>query len=313
MSIVSRNREETDDLMAESTAYFNGDWVPLSEVRIDPTDRGFVTGDAVFDAARTFGGVEFLLEEHVDRLYRSLHVARIDPRVTRDRMLEISREVIDRNQRLIPDVGDFQVWQGVTRGPGRWAHEAGPPTVYVKVSGIDFSKYAHLYATGAHAIVTRASSLPYGTADPKLKTHSRMHFNLAELEAARSDPAGWPVLCDAVGNLGEGSGYNLFVVRDGRVSTPSAGGVLAGISRAYTLELAASLGIDTTETLLQPFDLYTADEAFFTGTSPCILPVTRADGLSIGSGEPGPITSKLLHAWGERVGVDISAQAIKYA
>jgi branched-chain amino acid aminotransferase len=116
-----------------------------------------------------------------------------------------------------------------------------------------------------------------------------------------------------VGNLGEGSGYNLFVVRDGRVSTPSAGGVLAGISRAYTLELAASLGIETSETLLQPFDLYTAEEAFFTGTSPCILPVTRADGLSIGSGEPGPITSKLLGAWGERVGVDISAQAIKYA
>ncbi|HVR33685.1 MAG TPA: aminotransferase class IV [Acidimicrobiia bacterium] len=299
--------------MDESTAYFNGEWVPLSQVRIDPADRGFVTGDAVFDAARTFGGVEFLLEEHVDRLYRSLHVARIDPGLPRAHMLGISREVIDRNQQLIPDVGDFQVWQGVTRGPGRWAHEAGPPTVYVKVSGIDFAKYAHLYATGAHAIVTRASSLPYGAADPKLKTHSRMHFNLAELEAARSDRAGWPVLCDAMGNLGEGSGYNLFVVRDGGVSTPPAGSVLAGISRAYTLELAASLGISTTETLLQPFDLYTADEAFFTGTSPCILPVTRADGLTIGSGQPGPITSMLLHAWGDRVGLDIAAQAIKYA
>jgi branched-chain amino acid aminotransferase len=299
--------------MSESIAYFNGQWVPYSEVRISPADRGFVTGDAVFDAARTFGGVEFLLRDHVERLYRSLHVARIDPGVSTDEMLEISRQVVERNQRLIPEVGDFQVWQGVSRGPGRWAHQAGPPTVYVKVSGIDFGKYAHLYATGAHAVVTRTQSLPFGTADPKLKTHSRMHFNLAELEAARVDPEGWPVLLDALGNLGEGSGYNLFLVKDGRLLTPAAGAVLAGISRGYVLDLARSTGLEAVETDLQPFDLYTADEAFFTGTSPCILPVTRADGLSIGSGEPGPITTSLLEAWSEKVGVDIVEQAIRFA
>ena len=297
----------------ESIAYFNGSWVPLSEVRIDPSDRGFVTGDAVFDAARTFSGTEFLLQEHIDRLYRSLHVARIDPGISAETMLAISHEVVERNTHLIPEVGDFQVWQGVTRGPGRWAHLAGPPTVYVKVSGIDFGKYAHLYAAGAHAIVTRAQSLPYASADPKLKTHSRMHFNLAELEAARFDPAGWPVLLDAYGNLGEGSGYNLFIVRNGKVLTPSAGSVLSGISRSFALQLARSLDIEAEETTLQPFDLYTADEAFFTGTSPCILPVTRADGLDIGTATPGPITSTLLQAWSDKVGVDIAAQAVRFA
>lgn len=298
--------------MIETIAYLNGTWLPYSEVRIRPDDRGFLTADAVFDAARTFDGTGFLLEAHIDRLYRSLHAARIDPGLTATQMLDITNEVIERNESVRPDVGDFQVWQGVTRGPGRWAHDAGPPTVYVKASAIDFAKYARLYETGAHAVITRTQALPTGTVDPKLKTHSRMHFNLAELEAAAVDPAGWPVLVDDRGNLTEGSGYNLFVVRDGTLMTPPSGGVLGGISRNFAMELAGGLGMDVMERDLQPFDLYTADEAFFTGTSPCILPVTRADRLNVGTGTPGPVTMRLLDAWSGHVGVDIAGQALKY-
>jgi len=299
--------------MIDSIAYCNGTWMPFSEVRIDPTDRGFITGDAVFDAARTFDGVAFLLEAHIDRLYRSLHVARIDPGIPASGMLELSREVIERNEEIRAGVGDFQVWQGVTRGPGRWAHEAGPPTVYVKVSPVDFARYAHLYESGAHAVLTSARALSYGSVDPKLKTHSRMHFNLAELEAAQVDPAGWPVLLDERGNLCEGSGYNLFLVRDECLLTPPAGGVLAGISRGYVIELARDLGVAVIERDLQAYDLYTADEAFFTGTSPCVLPVTRADAITVGTGVPGPVSMQLLDAWSDRVGVDIVAQALKFA
>jgi branched-chain amino acid aminotransferase len=299
--------------MTDSIAYCNGSWMPFSDIRIDPNDRGFVTGDAVFDAARTFDGVGFLLEAHVSRLYRSLHVARIDSGMEAGEMLQLTNEVIERNEHIRSEVGDFQVWQGVTRGPGRWAHQAGPPTIYLKVSGIDFAKYAHLYETGAHAVLTAARTLSYGAVDPKLKTHSRMHFNLAELEAARVDPNGWPVLLDDAGNLCEGSGYNLFLVREGHVLTPRAGGVLGGISRQYVIDLARDLGLQVGERDVQAYDLYVADEAFFTGTSPCILPVTRADGLPIGSGTPGPVTLQLLEAWGGRVGVDIVGQALKYA
>lgn len=300
--------------MPETVAYYNGQWMPFSEVRIDPNDRGFVTGDAVFDAERTFEGVGFLLEEHVDRLYRSLHVAQIDPGLDAGEMLQLTREVISRNESVRAEVGDFQVWQGVTRGAGRWAHEAGPPTVYLKVSPVDFGKYAHLYERGAHVVITRSRSLPFGTVDPKLKTHSRMHFNLAELEASRVDSEAWPVVLDEHGSLGEGSGYNLFLVKDGRVVTPRAGAVLSGISRNFVLEqLCPELGISCAEEDLQPFDLYTADEAFFTGTSPCVLPVTKADGITVGKGVPGPTTSRLLEAWSDHVGLDIVAQAIKYA
>lgn len=299
--------------MNGTIAYFEGAFMPFADIRIDPNDRGFITADAVFDAARTFDGVGFQLEAHIARLYDSLRVARIDAGMEPERMLEITGEVIARNEAGREDVGDYQVWQWVTRGPGRWAHEAGPASVCVKVSPVDFAKFAHLYETGAHAVVTGVESPGVRSIDPKLKTHSRMYFNLAELEAAAVDPAGWPLLVDDRGNLTEGSGYNVFVVRDNAIATPGARNVLGGISRRFAIALARELGFDVVEGELQRYHLITADEAFFTGTSPCVLPVTRVDGMPIGTGAPGPVTAALLEAWSGRVGVDIAAQARKYA
>jgi branched-chain amino acid aminotransferase len=89
--------------------------------------------------------------------------------------------------------------------------------------------------------------------------------------------------------------------------------VLQGVSRAMVFDLGRELGIPVVEEDLQPYDLYTADEAFFTSTSPCILPVTRVDRRPVGKGAPGPIVARLLGAWGEIVGVDIVAQARHYA
>ena len=100
--------------MADYTAYHNGEWVPFSKVKIDPSDRGFRVGDVVFDVARTFNGKSFRMKEHIDRLYRSLKFVRIDPGPSAEEMLDISEEVIRRNEHLRPDVGDFNVTQFVT-------------------------------------------------------------------------------------------------------------------------------------------------------------------------------------------------------
>ena len=143
--------------MADYTTYFNGEWIPFSQVKIDPMDRGFRVGDVVFDVARTFNGKSFRMKDHVDRLYRSLKAVRIDPGLTSEEMTEISEEVIRRNEHLRPEVGDFTVTQFVTRGMGRWAWNAGPATVCVKVSSIDFGRYAGLYEGGAHGVITPGS------------------------------------------------------------------------------------------------------------------------------------------------------------
>ncbi|MGH7318666.1 MAG: aminotransferase class IV, partial [Candidatus Rokuibacteriota bacterium] len=228
-------------------------------------------------------------------------------------MERISEEVISRNEHLRADAGDFAIWQFVTRGPGRWAHGAGPPAVGVYVRSLGFARFAHLYQEGAHAVIARTRSHSPDALDPKVKNFSRMNFNMAELEAADVDPAAWPILLDSHGNITEGTGYNVFMVTHGVIRTAGDRVVLQGVSRATVVDLAKDLGIPIVEEDLQPYDLYTADEAFVASTSPCVLPVTRVDRRQIGPGTPGPVVQRLLAAWSETVGVDIVGQARRFA
>lgn len=298
--------------MAEYTAYFKGEWMPFSEVKIDPMDRGFTVGDVVFDVARTFNGKSFRMEDHIQRLYRSLKFVRIDPGLSAKEMLDISEEVVQRNDHLRAEVGDFTITQFVTRGPGSSSRSAGPPAVCVKVAPIGFGRFADLFKDGAHGVITRTRSYPVESLDPKVKNYSRMNFNLADLEAADVDPEAWPILTDAEGSLTEGTGYNVFLVTDGVIRTPGDRNILQGVSRGMVFDLARQLNIPLVEEDLQPYDLYTADEAFFSGTSPCILPVSKVDQREIGDGRPGPIVQQLLSAWSETVGMDIVDQALQF-
>lgn len=298
--------------MAEYTAYFKGEWMPFSQVKIDPMDRGFTVGDVVFDVARTFNGKSFRMEDHIQRLYRSLKFVRIDPGLSAKEMLDISEEVVQRNDHLRAEVGDFTITQFVTRGPGSSSRSAGPPAVCVKVAPIGFGRFADLFKDGAHGVITRTRSYPVESLDPKVKNYSRMNFNLADLEAADVDPEAWPILTDANGSLTEGTGYNVFLVTDGVIRTPGDRNILQGVSRGMVFDLARQLNIPLVEEDLQPYDLYTADEAFFSGTSPCILPVSKVDQREIGDGRPGPIVQQLLSAWSETVGMDIVDQALQF-
>ena len=178
--------------MADYTAYFNGEWVPYSQVSISPGDRGFTVGDVVFDVARTFNGKSYRMKEHIDRLYRSLNYIRLDPGLSADEMHEVSEEVIRRNEQLRGDVGDFAVRQFVTRGPGVWSRDAGPPTVCVNVSGINYDRFAHFLKSGAHGVIPRTRSYSSDSLDPKVKHYSRMNFNMADIEVGDVDPDGWP-------------------------------------------------------------------------------------------------------------------------
>ena len=291
--------------MADYTAYFNGEWVPNSEVKISPFDRGFTTGDVVFDVARTFNGKSFRMKEHIERLYRSLQYTRIDPGLSAEEMLDISEEAITRNEPLRAEVGEFNIRQFITRGPGGVANVAGPPTVCVMVTPFDTTRYASLFETGAHGVIARTRSYPAESLDSKIKHYSRMNFNLAELEATDVDPDAWPILIDANGNLTEGTINNVLLVTNGVIRSPRDTTTLQGVSRGMVFDLASQLNIPLVEEDLQPYDLYTADEAFFASSGFCVLPVTKVDNREVADGKPGPITQQLLAAWSEAVGVDI--------
>ena len=299
--------------MTDYISYFNGEWVPLSEVRIDPDDRGFTTGDVVFDVERTFDGKTFRMNYHIARLYRSLQYARMDPGLSPEEMHAISEEVVARNEDARAEVGDYYVRQFVTRGKGRWAHSAGPPSVCVRVSPIDLGRYAPAYTDGLHAVIGRTRSYSPESLDSKIKHQSRMNFELAEFEAADVDPEAWPLLTDLDGNITEGTSNNVFIVTDGVIRTPGDSTILQGGSRSMVLELANRLGIPFAQEELQPYDLYTSDEVFFSRTGPCILPVTKVDNRTVADGKPGEITQQLLAAWSETVGVNIIDQVMSQA
>ena len=225
-------------------------------------------------------------------------------------MLDICEEAVRRNEPQRPEGADFMIRPFITRGPGRMANIAGPPTVCVVIREIiDLGEFAHLFKEGAHGVIARTRSYPPEALDSKIKHYSRMNFNLAELEAADVDPDAWPILLDGGGNLTEGTTNNVFLVTNGVLRTPGDRNVLQGGSRNIVFDLARQLDIPVSEEDLQPYDLYTSDEVFFSRTGPCVLPVTRVDNRQIADGKPGPITQQLLAAWSEAVGVDIVGQA----
>ena len=298
--------------MTDYTAYFNGEYVPYSQVKIDPGDRGFSLGDVVFDTGRTFDGVPFRLKEHLDRLYRSLTYVRIDPGLTHADMTEVTEEVLSRNEEHRPAVGDFTFTQFVTRGAGG-VDGGAAPTVCVRVMPVGFTRSAKAYREGVHGVITKTQSYPAASVDPKIKHWSRLNFVLADLEANDVEPGAMAILTDGNRNITEGTGSNVFIVTNGVLRTAKDDALLQGISRGMVFDLARQLDIPVAEEDLQAYDMYTADEAFFSTTSPCILPMTRVDRRQVGDGRPGPVTMQLLAAWSEFVGVDIIDQAMRFA
>ena len=181
--------------------------------------------------------------------------------------------------------------------------------MYIKYSAAA-AWYAEFYLDGVHGAITKTRSYEPDSLDPKVKHLSRMNMSIAELEANDIDPGAWPILSDKHGYLTEGSGYNVMLVSEGVVKSPTDRAMLAGISRATVLDLCDQLRIPSSIEDLQPYDLYTADEVFFTSTPFSLLPVTYVDRRPVADGKPGPVTQQLLAAWSESVGIDIVDQAL---
>ena len=295
--------------------WLNGEFVQRSEAKISMTDRGFRLGDVLFDTSRTFDGKVFRLREHLDRLYRSLKYLRIDPGMSIDEMEKITLETIEINEPLRKQANDdYMITQIVTRGEG--GPRASSPmkaNVSIWIDPMGFPRYAPLFDSGAHVVITKTRSYSPEQLDPKVKHYSRLNFVMADLESTDVDPDAFPLLLDMDGNVSESIGANFFIVTDGVLRTAGDNSILQGVSRMTIIDLAEQLNIPVAEEDLQPYDVYTADEAFLTSTPYCLLPVGRADNRQLGDEVPGPITSQLLAAWSEMVGLDIVDQMVMRA
>ena len=291
----------------ERVAYVNGQIVPESEAVISIRDRGFLQGDAVFDTTRTFGHRIFRLDEHLDRFFNSLKYMRIDPGMTKQDFVRLTMEVLETNLPLIDNDDDYWVTQRVTRGVTVDGEEK--PSIIIECVPLPFKGRAAYYRDGIPVVVPSVRRTPPEVQSPRAKVHNYVNLVQATLEVESQNPNAWPILLDTNGNLSEGPGSNLFIVKDGIVMTPKEQFILSGISRRVAIELAQELGIEVQEADIDLYDAYTADEAFVTSTSFCICPVSSFNGSSVADGSvPGPVTDRLTRAYSGMVGIDVTGQ-----
>jgi branched-chain amino acid aminotransferase len=292
-------------LANERVAFFNGRIVPESDVAIPFRDRGFLYGDAVFDMTRSFDGRPFRLPEHVERLYRSLRYVGIDPGMAQKEMIAVSEDVLARNRHLLGPGEDFWLGQRISRG----LRGGGAPTVIVECSPLPLKERARLFRDGIDVVVPSVRRTPPDAFSPRVKSHNYLNLVMAEREVHARDPEAWAVLLDVNGNLCEGLGSNIFLVRDGRLLTPRERYVLAGVSRRTAIELARAEGIPVEEADIDPYDAATADEIFLTSTSLCLCGVRSFNGAKVGDGAPrGAVTKRLTDAYVRLVGCDFVQQ-----
>jgi branched-subunit amino acid aminotransferase/4-amino-4-deoxychorismate lyase len=172
---------------------------------------------------------------------------------------------------------------------------------------------APAYEAGIDLIVPAQRALPTDLVHAYIKTRSRLHYQLANIEAEQRCPGSTAVLTDPDGYLTEGTSGNVFLVKDGELATPEPRNLLPGVTRALILDLAARLGIPHREANLTPLDALAADEMFVTSTTIGLLHARTFESHPVGSGRIGPITLRLREALDQEVGLDFAAQARLYA
>jgi branched-chain amino acid aminotransferase len=278
--------------MSKGKVAIDGEVVDSDEARVSVFDRGFLYGDSVFEVYRTYDGVPFAEREHLERLARSAARIMIP--------MPASIETLSSEVRATLDAageGDWYVRVIVTRGTGPLTYDpttARGPLRVIIADPVSVPP-AEQYERGI-AVALLEASRPTDDARAAGAKASNYLANLLAVHEAKQKGAQEALMLGRDGQILEGASSNLFIVKDGKVRTPEPQpGILVGITRATVMGVAAQEGIEVVEAEVRPDDLYGADEAFLTSSIRVVMPVVSAEGRTIGSGRPGPVT-KRLHA-----------------
>jgi len=309
-----RELEKKRVVYIKSDLYPGGEILPELEARISIFDRGFTVGDSVYEYARTYGHRPFQVSEHMDRLFTSLKVLRMNPGMDKEDFRRLCEDLTGQNIPLLEGHEEYNIVWEVTRGEWGWHGRRAPapegvgkPTVIIKNNLNDQRLCAQAFFTGIHVVTPPSRHVSPECWDPKIKTYSRLSYVVADLEARLVDPKATALMLDQFGNLAEETGGNIWIILDGKLMTPTERNILRGQTRNNVINLAKKLDIPVVEQDLQPWHLYNCDEAFRSSTFPGpIQPIGRFNGVLIGNELPGPITKKLTEAWSGWVGLDVT-------
>src|SRR3954471_7083895 len=267
--------------------WVDGKWCDRSTATVSVYDHGLLYGDGVFEGIRVYGGKIFRLAAHLERLYDSAKAIWLTIPMPREEMAAVTEEAVRRS-----GIKEAYIRHIVTRGVGDLGldpRKCSKPTVIVIVDTIKLWP-EQVYEAGLN-VITAGTPIPQrGSLSPRVKSLNYLAHILAKIEGIHAG-ADEVLMLDSAGAVAEGSGQNLFVVKGGKLRTPPPyAGILKGVTRDAVIEIANLAGYPLEESILNRYDVYTADEAFFTGTASEVVAIRQVDGRVIGSGKAGPIT-----------------------
>jgi len=273
--------------------YLNGKLVEKQDAKVSVFDHGFLYGDGAFEGIRSYNSRVFRLKQHIDRLYETMHTMMIDPCMTKKQMTDALVATLRANK-----IKDGYIRLIVSRGEGDLGLDPrkcyGKPNVIIITDKITLYP-AELYQKGMEIITVPTTKNNPNALNPQLKSLNYLNNILAKIEASL---CGYneAIMLQENGYIGECTGDNVFIYKDGVLSTPHLGR-LKGITSDAILELALKMKIKVFEGYITRHEVYNAEECFLTGTAAELIPIVKVDGRTIGEGKPGAATKKLLDAF----------------
>lgn len=272
--------------------WLNGVVSPLEQATVHVSDHAHLYGDGLFEGIRIYAGKVFKLPEHLDRLQHGAKMLGFEHVPSTPELTEIILGVCQQS-----GITDGYIRLNVTRGTGLGLDPKSidrRANVMVMVNTLALYP-SEAYEVGLDVVTTSYRVIPADSLDPRLKCIGRYAANILAKQEANTKGAGEGLMLNHQGQIAECTGDNIFLIQNGVLRTPHPScGILQGITRDTVIQLAREAGFTVEETILTPFDIHAADEAFLTGTAAEVIPMVSLDGRKIGDGKPGPITTKLI-------------------
>ncbi len=274
--------------------WLDGKLVEESEAKLSVFDHGILYGDGVFEGIRFYNRRIFRLEEHIERLFDSAKAIVLNLPWTKEEVCQYTIDTVRAN-----GLDDGYIRLVITRGAGGLGlspYLCETPSMFIIASTIKLYPQEH-YDNGL-TLITCATRRPAPAAlMPQVKSLNYLNNVMAKVEAIQAG-ALEGVMLNEQGNVAECTGDNIFLIKDGKLTTPLVSdGALDGITRRVILELADQLGVPVVERTMNRYDIFTADECFLTGTAAEVIPVKSLDRREIGDGKPGEVTQRFILAF----------------
>jgi branched-chain amino acid aminotransferase len=300
----STHQAVADERNESVQIYINGEFFAREDAKISVFDSAFLVGDGIWEGMRLHHGKIAFLDRHMDRFFGGLAAVDLDLGMDRAEVIAALQSVIDHNNMDDSVHLRLMVTRGNKKTPSQHPSNVvgGPNMVIIAEHKMADPVVAE---TGISLFTTTVRRPPPDSLDQRLNCHSKMHEVVALLQAihAGADEA---LMLDPTGAVATCNATNFFVIREGGVWTSTGHYNLRGITRDLVLEVAREAGIPAHEKPFSLTDVYSADEAFVTGTFGGLTPAVEIDGRKVGNGKPGPMTARLSDLYHAAVAADIA-------